>query len=99
MTTDLQHQEALSATTTTIATAAVVTGDNQTALPIIRQLLDGCVETEEQKFLREFENRVLDLVREVDRQFPYKQTILWSIEYAENKGYCIHVMSNRHHHS
>ncbi|CAF1067369.1 unnamed protein product [Didymodactylos carnosus] len=54
------------------------------------------MEEGEEKFLREFENRVLDLIREFTQQFPYKQSIIWSIEYGENKEYCIHVMSPKH---
>ncbi len=89
-----QHHESVPA-----ATRAAVA--NRIVLPIRSQprsdLSMEAAEEEEQKLFREFENRVLDLVRALDWQFPYKKSIVWSIEYGENKEYCIHVMSNRHH--
>jgi hypothetical protein len=83
---------------TTGATVRATGAANRTLLPVVSQSLSSdCVEEEEEKFLRKFENQVFDLVREINRQFPYKQSIIWSIEYDENKEYSIHVMANGRH--
>lgn len=51
-------------------------------------------ESEEQGFIQQFEERVLDLVRQIDRQFPYKQSVIWSIEYGTDKEHSIHIMKS-----
>jgi len=71
--------------------------DNQSELPIVSHALSSVYEEGEEKFLREFEYRVVELVREFTRQFPYSQSIIWSIEYGENKEYCIRAMNTKQH--
>jgi hypothetical protein len=88
-----QNKEAAAAAVAPTTTGAVTIRDllpNLPQSPAVANSIEN-----EQQFLREFENQVLDLIRLVDRRFPYKQSILWSIEYSEEKGYCIHVMNNR----
>jgi len=52
---------------------------------------------DEEKFLRDFENRVLDVVRQSTHRFPYKHSVIWSIEFAQDKEYLMHVVSNPNH--
>ncbi|CAF1426422.1 unnamed protein product [Adineta steineri] len=72
--------------------------ENRVLLPIMwrRSANDYFNEEEERRFRGEFENRVLTLVRQLNRRFPYKHSVIWTIEYDENKEYCIHVMANQH---
>ena len=43
---------------------------------------------------------MLDFVWQVDKEFPYKKAVIWSIEYGAVKEYRMHVMNSenaRHH--
>jgi hypothetical protein len=64
----------------------------------------GACKHHEREFLQQFERRILGLIVEFRRQFPYKQTIRWSIEYGDDddQQHTVHVhvkpsrsMSNR----
>lgn len=89
--TDQQEQKSDNVTTLPIANVA-----NRALLPIATQPLPGnCIE-EEQNFFKQFENQVLNLVRDLNRQFPYQQTVIWSIRYSQDKEYCIQVIANEH---
>jgi hypothetical protein len=49
----------------------------------IRPLPGDCNE-ERAAFLQDFEDNVIDLIRDIRRQFPYEQTIRWSMEYGND---------------
>ena len=92
-----QHQEGdatTGVTTPTVAYRVLLPIESQPFATAAGAGLD--VMDEEEKFLYEFERQVIDLVRQFSRQFPYKQSVIWSIEYAEDKQYCIQVMSNKY---
>ena len=52
-------------------------------------------ETDMDVILSDFENRALNLVRQSDRRFPFKQSIIWKVEFDEDREYSIHIMSNK----
>lgn len=52
-------------------------------------------ETNMEVILSDFENRALNLVRQSDRRFPFKQSIIWMVEFDEDREYSIHIMSNK----
>ncbi len=59
---------------------------------VIPRPLPGDCRDEERAFHQEFEQAVVDVVRELRREFPYKQTIRWSIEYGDDKHYSVHIL-------
>ena len=56
-----------------------------------RVLPDSDSEDEQEAFMHEFENRVLDVVRQVRRRFPFKHSIRWSIKLNDMKTYRLRV--------
>ena len=82
---------------TTVTDTATTAVANRVLLPVIPQPALGDSNEEQQNFFVEFETRVLNLVRQLSRHFPYKHSVQWSIEYGEEKEYCIHVMSSNGH--
>ena len=46
---------------------------------------------EEAQFIAEFDEHIVELVRQFRRRFRCKQWIEWSIEYAENKEHSIDI--------
>jgi hypothetical protein len=47
---------------------------------------------EQREFLRDFETQMTELIRGFRRQFPYRQTIHWSVEYGEGRRHQFHVI-------
>jgi hypothetical protein len=89
------------ATATTTATTAIETtqyrsqrqgvGGFEVETIISRPLLDDCGD-EERAYLQEFEQRVIDLIREFRRHCPYRHTIRWSIEYGNDNEHDFHIL-------
>lgn len=65
---------------------------------IIARPLPGDCRDEEREFLREFQARVVQLVRELRPLYPYRHMIRWSIEYGDNRQFDLHITANARRH-
>ena len=73
--------------------ALLVATANPVPLAVVPRPLPVNCQDDEQAFIREFEERVIDLVRQFRRRFRYKHSVVWSMEYGD-KQRSIHVMAN-----
>jgi hypothetical protein len=63
--------------------------ENITPRPLPNDSLD-----EQREFRQAFNQQVVDLIREFRRNFPYRQTIEWTIEYGNDNEheYTLHIV-------
>jgi hypothetical protein len=69
-----------------------ITGNQDDMITITRRPLPGDCKDEEHAFRQDFDDEVVELIKDFRRQFPYRQTIQWSIEYGDDKQHSIYIL-------
>ncbi|CAF1426378.1 unnamed protein product [Adineta steineri] len=65
---------------------------DETASHVQPRLLMNNTDDEQQAFIKDFQDAVVELLREFRREFPYKQIVRWSIEYGDDQQHCLEVL-------
>lgn len=51
-------------------------------------------QAERRAFLQDFQAHITDLLRKFRREYPYRQTVRWRIDFEDGRNHTFHVVIN-----